>query len=503
MRVLFFLVFVLLHSTKGNTQHQYDAHWILGQDAEIKMDFNSEPVNISLGEDVSSFSMAGSNISMSDSSGNLLFYSNGCEIRDRTNSIMLNGDMINPGAVEQWYCNSGGSDSPIPQGIVCLPLPEHSDIYYLFYLDLDEVNYHDTLFTFDPKRLYYSIVDMGLNEGLGGVNLKSEIAIEDTLALARGQLTAVKHGNGRDWWVIIPKALSNCYYLLQLSPEGIIENKLECVGEEWEQRHGIGQAVFSPNGEKFARFNPWNGLHIFDFDRCEGVLSNPVSIDFPEDTFSAAGLSISPNSRFLYTATTEKLYQFDLNADPILDSRLLIDTIDAINFPTFGAVFYLSQLAPDGKIYIAGISSHFFLHVINEPDSMGTACNFIQQGVDLPALNFASIPNFPNYRLNTVLEECDTIVSSSEYFSVQEFLELNIFPNPTSNFLNLEFSGDLKPKSGQVHIFDNLGRLVKQIPSEQLRGSISISIKEWESGIYWLQYLENGITIISKSFLVE
>ena len=86
---------------------------------------------------------------------------------------------------------------------------------------------------------------------------------------------------------------------------------------------------------------------------------------------------------------------------------------------------------------------------------------------------------------------------------IKEKSELKIFPNPTSNFLNLEFSGDLKLKSAYVHIFDSLGRLVKQIPPEQLRGSISISIKEWESGIYWLQYLEHGMTIISKSFLVE
>ncbi len=478
-------------------QNKCDVQWILGQGAEVKMDFNLESVDISLKDKVVMFSMSGSNISMCDSTGNLLFYSNGCEIRDRLDAIMSNGDSINLGIIEQWYCSTGGYDSPIPQGILCLPLPDHPDKFYLFNLDADVVTYDDTVVTLDPKHLYYSIIDMNLNGDLGGVVAKHETAIEDTLALARGQLTAVRHSNGRDWWVIVPKAISNCYYLLLLTPDGLVESKLECEGEAWNYNHGIGQGVFSPDGTKFARFNPWNGLHIFDFDRCKGKLSNPISIDFPQDSFAAAGLSISPNSRFLYAAARTKLYQFDLQSNNIAGSRILIDTLDLINIPAFGAVFYLSQLAPDNKIYIAGIGSHLYLHAINNPDSLGVACNFVQQGVEIPALNFASIPNFPNYRLGAALEPCDYSYSSSD--KVKNEVDIKIFPNPAFDMVTLEIEGSTYELVFEVH--DMLGRVVKVFDLAPNSSQHQIPLDSLPNGQYFYSISEDGQRVSSGKFI--
>ena len=376
-----------------SSQSLEDINWVIGQGAEIHIDFSSGTPEINLQNPVSGFSMGGTNVSMSDANGELLFYSNGCDIRDKSHAIMENGDLINPGIVEDFYCNSGFS-SPVLQGAICLPLPESEHLYYLFNLDLDIVEY-DTMSSLDPKKLLFQVIDMEANGGLGAVIEKNKIAVEASFAMARGQLQAVKHANGRDWWIFIPKALSNCYYRILFDPTGPHPPELECAGIEWEERHGIGQAVFSPSGNIFARINPWNGLHIFDFDRCDGSLSNPVHISFPQDTFTAAGVSISPNSRYLYATTVSKLYQFDLEAADIASSKVLIDSLDIDNFPNLGAIFYQNQLAPDGKIYIAGISSHLYYHIISEPDETGQACNFIQQGLLLPALNFVSIPNFP------------------------------------------------------------------------------------------------------------
>ncbi len=452
----FFALYLCLFVNFVLAQNKQDINWIIGQQSEILLDFSDDSFNILLREELDSFSMTSTNICMSDPSGQLLFYSNGCVIRDVSDAFMQNGAGINPGLVQDFYCQSGTFSSPVLQGGISLPCPSNPDIYYLFNLDLDIIAY-DTTTNLDPKRLYYQVIDMSMNDGLGAVIEKNKIAVEDSLALARGQLQAVKHANGTDWWIIVPKAVSNCYHLLLLTSNGIEHSKLECAGESWEVRHGIGQAVFSPDGSKFARFNPWNGLHIFDFDRCEGKLSNPIAITFPQENFQAAGLAISPNSRFLYAAARTRLYQFDLQAGNIPESRILIDTLDTQNFPAFGAVFYLSQLAPDGKIYIAGISSHQFYHVINAPDSLGIACDFMQNSVGLPALNFVSIPNFPNYNLGMADEFCDSTVSTDNSTLSRES-EWTIFPNPADTYLVISKSSPLV-ESGilQFRLFDSIG----------------------------------------------
>ncbi len=479
MKTIFVALYLLFIFNQSFAQ--FDTNWIIGQDGEILMDFNDSIVEIALRPEVAFFTMASTNISISDSSGQLLFYSNGCDIRDFTYEIMQNGDSINLGIVQDYYCETGFS-SPVLQGGICLPLPQSSNRYYLFNLDLDIIPY-DTTHALDPKRLYYHVIDMDMNNGLGAVVQKNSIAIEDSLSLARGQLQAVRHANGRDWWVIVPKTLSNCYHLLLLTPNGIEVSKLECAGEPWERRHGIGQAVFSPDGSKFARINPWNGLHIFDFDRCEGVLSNPMTITFPQDTFTAAGVSISPNSRFLYITLVTKIYQFDLHTDDIAGSKILIDTLNIDSFPDFGAIFYLSQLAPDGKIYIAGISSHLYLHVINEPDSLGTNCNFIQQGVPLPALNFVSVPNFPNYNLGATKAVCDSMVSIENTFPVIEG-KLIIYPNPGTGLFNLRYNPQ-EIQASAIQVTNITGKVLIEIPvSQHENGEARFDLSQSGSGMY-------------------
>lgn len=477
-------------------QTKYDAQWILGQRADVNIDFNSSSADILSRSYANEFSLASSNVSMSDSLGNLLFYSNGREIRDRFDNIMLNGESINPGIVEQFY-----SDNPIPQGTLTLPMPGHPEKYYVFNQDLDIVIYEpDDYSTLDPKRILYSIVDMTQNGGLGAVISKNNVLVEDSLALVRGQLTAVRHANGKDWWIMSPQAQSNCYYLSLLTDEGIDDNQLFCSGKQWTREHGIGQAVFSPDGTKYARFNPRNGLHIFDFDRCIGELSNPISIDFSDDTFGAAGLSISPNSRFLYTAARTKLYQFDLDASNVPQSRILIDTLNLLNTPSFSAVFYLSQLAPDNKIYIAGISSHLFLHVINEPDSLGVACNFAQQAIEIPALNFASIPNFPNFRLGAANEICDPN-STTSTSTINESFEFTLFPNPASDYLFVDFENDNYDLSAcNLTLFDMIGNMV--MFTKNLVTNTRINISSVPPGTYFFQLRRKGEILKTKKMIV-
>ncbi|MBX2927091.1 MAG: hypothetical protein KF852_04590 [Saprospiraceae bacterium] len=138
---------------------------------------------------------------------------------------------------------------------------------------------------------------------------------------------------------------------------------------------GEVQAVFSPNGRKFALAHSAQSVTVFDFDRCTGLLSNPYDIRLWPPVVSGRGLAISPSSRYLYVSNIVDLYQYDLYAADISLSVLHIDTYDGF-MPPLHTTFYQQKLAPDGKIYMTANNGVDVLHVIHQPDSAGVACQF-------------------------------------------------------------------------------------------------------------------------------
>ena len=69
------------------------------------------------------------------------------------------------------------------------------NIYYLFHGTIDNTA------DYTANYLYLTTIDMNLNSGKGQVTSKNVIKIQDTLN--SGRITACKHGNGRDWWIIV------------------------------------------------------------------------------------------------------------------------------------------------------------------------------------------------------------------------------------------------------------------------------------------------------------
>ena len=130
--------------------------------------------------------------------------------------------------------------------------------------------------------------------------LKKEQVISDTLE--DGKLMAVRHANGRDWWVLKRTAFTSKYYKFLLSPNGVSVVDTQQIGEPL--RTGLGQAIFSPNGQYYAQihaisFNEGTYIDIYNFDRCLGELHQIERIHYSENAGSA-GAAFSPNSRYLY-----------------------------------------------------------------------------------------------------------------------------------------------------------------------------------------------------------
>ena len=404
---------------------------------------------------------------------------------------MDDGDGINPGLIEDIYCPAGGS--PYIQGVISIPAPGSDSLYYVFNLDMDLPYFMVPNFLgVAPERLYYQVIDMTESNGLGKVISKNQIAIQDTFA--RGCLKAVRHANGVDWWIVVPKSHSNCYFLTLVTTQGVQPAILECEGRIWDDLD-LTQSVFSPDGSKYVRCNKENGLNIFDFDDATGTLSNPISIDFPNDTFYHGGVSVSANSRFLYLSARKNLFQFDLKAADIASSQIKVGEWDGFSEP-YPTIFYLSALAPDNKIYISSTSSHKFLHVIHEPDSLGLACNLEQRGLALPSYNFATIPNFPHYRISR--EECDTTSNTIETELPNRAITL--YPNPVQGELWVNFQ-EIGNQIAHLKIFDLLGRLVYQ--GEIIQPLSRIDLSKLRPGNYIYSIQQSGTVSSGKIVKAE
>ncbi|HMQ90263.1 MAG TPA: hypothetical protein PKB07_21835, partial [Flavilitoribacter sp.] len=302
------IVFVeIILSTMLFGQKQ-DYVWLLGKNsltdidfAGTVIDFNTSPPDIYYEFRGMGFNIT--NASISDVSGNLLFYTNGINVYNGLNEVMENGDGLNPGHLANSWQDYGYI---LDQGALILPVPGRDSLFFLLHMDREPTTSQTPSFS---ENFYYSLIDMVQNT-YGKVLKKNEIIKQDIYEL--GKLTATRHANGRDWWVLLRKFDTNKYYRFLVTPQGILNLGIQTIGTPIPSP-GVGQAVFSPDGTKFANIHLVGGigtadhLAVYDFDRCTGELSNPIQWTYADSAW-AGGAAISPNSRFLYVPSFKYLY---------------------------------------------------------------------------------------------------------------------------------------------------------------------------------------------------
>jgi hypothetical protein len=438
--------------------------------------------------------MGYSSLAISNAAGELIFYTNGCDIYNASHERMLNGNDINPGTVHELQCNQGPSSDKAytagNQSTIGLPAPGDDDLYYLLHKRIEI--YTDGGLDVRTDKLLYTEIDLTLDEGLGGVTNKNISLVEDTLSY--DYLTAVKHANGNDWWIITPQYVNNRYYTWLLDTAGFHGPYEQAIGLPYvRQGEGSGQANFSPDGRLYARYNPYDDVHLYDFDRTTGLLSNFRQLTVPEVHKWAGGLAFSPNSRYLYISSTEQVFQFDLAADDIEASRLQIAQYDSIDF-FIQQSFYQLQLGPDCRIYNFCPSCEV-LHVIQHPDSAGLAAGFEQGAIELPAWVFRSMPHYPNYRLGPLGAEglpCEPIVvDTEEPVPEPPAGALRVYPNPSRGSVTLATpAGAAFPAGTGWELYDGRGRRVRSVLPAGGAARLSVELPGLPAGLYFWRWVD-------------
>lgn len=320
--------------------------WYFGQNAGL--DFNSgSPVALTNGQLVTDEGCA----TISNSIGQLLFYTDGITVYNRNHSIMINGSGL-----------MGHPSST--QSATIVPMPSSNNLYYIFTTD----NEHD------PNGFRYSIVDMNLDSGNGAVTSdKNVLVYTPTIE----NLGITKHANGQDFWIITHGWNSNSFIAYQLTASGlnlipVVTNIGQVITGSPTDYVAAGTIKISPSGSKLAFTSVSDIAQLFNFDNSTGILSNVITLT--TEGGDLYGAAFSPDESLLYISNTfGTIHQFNLNVTDIPNSEITVYN---------GDILGQMQVGPDNKIYVA-FGSRFYLGVINDPNVLGLGCNFQRDGIYL------------------------------------------------------------------------------------------------------------------------
>lgn len=466
-----------------------DYVWVVGHDYDfndslygrVEIDFASVPPTIAYLVGNVNMNMFVCNASISDSSGSLLFYSNGCDIADNTGQYLPNGTDINPGSYHDILCDDIGRGyfAGYPS-ITILPLPEADSIICMIHMSVKYVPPPTEDAYVD--RLLYSLVKIKGNKKT--VLAKNIPVMLDSLAT--GEMNAVKHANGKDWWIILPRRNSNQLYIFLFTKDGIVDTLTQTIGDMPPlDKEGYGQTVVAPDGTRMIRYYPYTPIMNFTFDRSTGYFTDysTFSVNYGNDFAHQGGCAISPNGRFLYIAALLQVYQFDLWASDIGASQVTVAVWDGFLDPV--AISFLTcQLGPDCKIYILGGGDTRYYHIIHNPDEPGLACNLEQRGLVLPTPSGASIPYFPNYRLGPIDNPGVPCTATVAVSSPPNGLAkgVRVYPNPVAGQLTVALDGEMGKKG--IILRNMYGQIVKQAVITVLSETYTLSVEDLVNGIY-------------------
>ena len=410
--ILVFTVFIGF-SLCLNAQREA-SNWFFGDGAGIRFEANGDitPTTGSLNTDEGC-------ASISDSNGELLFYTDGIFVYDTNGNLMQNGFGLH------------GSPSSTQSAII-VPKPQDPDVYYIFTVGTQFGNNPDLGFK-------YSEVNMTLNGGLGAVVNKNVLLLNDSSE----KISAVlKDCQTQAIWVItfstqngFPGAPSifNTFYAYEVTVTGVSTTPVRSTISTLNITGQRGYLKLSPDGTKLACANVQGGLFLFDFDVITGQVSipanqpGPLQINASNGGSLPYGIEFSPSGQYLYVSSYNdffiqgnnaannnpnnhfsSLVQFDVTVPNIQASRVSLHQDNGYRSAL--------QLGPDGKIYRTASESYNgglpYLTYINNPNEQGQTSDYDHQNNRIN-LNNNSRQGLPPF-ITSFFEETIDIINDPE-----------------------------------------------------------------------------------------
>jgi hypothetical protein len=463
------LCFIYSLSANSKLYSQYNlkenSNWVFGSYTGIS--FNNNTVSpITSGLSGRGAWIEGT-ASVSDSNGNLLFYSSADSIWDKTGHVMPNGyELMHFYYAPGHDTNYSGNSST--QGSLIIPVIDSPQQYYVFSLGQMEDYFNGDLIS---CRLFYSIVDMRLRGGLGDV-IQNKKSIELDSFLSE-KMIAIP-GSNCDIWLMVHGRGNRIFKAYNITSHGISLNPIiSNLGTIFGQvAYACGEMKVSNNWKKISTCNSQDsnyssssakGIEIYDFDQSTGIVTNVFLLNNTIKT--PYGLCFSPDDSKLYVnAGLAGIYQIDLNSNRF-DSITWVDNQWASEFRSL-------KLGLDNKIYFNSLTSADSISRIDSPNNFGFSCHISD---DIMKLNqvFYGLPN------QFVKPQCPTEIKSIPANSNI----ISISPNPFSTKFTIN---NCTPNSLFI-VYNIVGE--KVISGTIFEPSIRIETSEWNDGIYIVEII--------------
>jgi len=303
-----------------------------------------------------------------NSTGQLLFYTNGVTVWNRNHLVMTNGTGL-------------FGDPSTTQSALAVEWPGNPGKYILFTADNDV----------GPNGVCYSVIDMSLSGGLGAVTAKNTLLHTPSCE----KLEAVRHANGTDIWVISKDWNLNTFRAWSVDVTGVGNIQAWSVGlftPSGISQHAYGQIKANQTQDRLLvayygqAGSAGNRFELYNFNNNTGWVSNGILLGtFP----GAYSVEFSPNGRYAYGLTNlGVLYQWDLCVSNIPASRTQIISVPG----PAGSL----QLGRDGKIYMSRGSNNF-IDVINSPNLPGLACGYQSNYITFTTSPRVGFPRIASY----------------------------------------------------------------------------------------------------------
>ncbi|WP_282049062.1 T9SS type B sorting domain-containing protein [Maribacter aquivivus] len=363
---LFFFLIPLLALSQGEADN-----WYFGFGAGLS--FNVDGTVNSVDESAI-YSHEGS-ASISNTSGELLFYTDGVIVYNRNHQVMANGNGL--------FGNTSSTQSAI-----IVPYPENDNLYLIFTVDATEENVRGS-------GLNYSVVDITLDNGNGAVTLKNINLLNNCAE----KLTAVvKECDKNTVWILTfatetgmpeQKPFFDTFHAFEINSTGVSTNSIKSTFGGLSIDDDRGYLRLSPNGLKLANANASSGLYLYDFDTQSGIVSNQQEVLINSTNSDSYGVEFSPNSQYLYVTASNNLFSFNGQKSSLLQYDLADPDVNASQVILDDRSIFRSalQLGPNGKIY-RPITVNYeigtkYLGVVNNPNEKGLASNYVHNQVEL------------------------------------------------------------------------------------------------------------------------
>ena len=398
---------------------------------------------------------------ISDECGDLQFYSDGTTIWNRNHTVMLNGTGLS------------GNGSSTQSGVI-VRRPGSTTEYYVF-----------SVF----NSMVYSLVDMTLDGGLGGVVPgQKNITVNNNTT---ERVTLLAGDDQTFYWLLTVPSGQDAIYAYRVDATGV--NTTPVISNFTQNINSTvrGYLKASPIGNRLGLCNMTGGAWILSFNKATGQALNPQQLAAPPGHNNPYGVEFSVNSRKMYVSWhssnggnglsgTRATVQYDLLTGPnfVNNPFVLHTTTNTVRRTGL-------QLGPDGKIYVSEGRNSFtnnFLSTIDNPNDAGAAANFNYNSVQLANGTEAQegLPQFITNLFDASLPTTFACDGDSIIFSA-------LLSNASFACLNYEWDfGDGSPVSNlpePTHTYATFGSYVKTLTLTSALGQV---------------YVKTGLVVVSE-----